>query len=133
MKMFKWIVEFQVADTWVADGFQMTDQRAWDMLSKDLSYADMDTEIHARVVASPNASLIAKAQGYENNHAVEKVYVDGLLVHQEDNQLENIRRVIMHAYRQLDSVAFLTKEGDTEGIKADLLHAAGQIANGFNE
>lgn len=36
---YAWTVEFKVHRTWVEDGFDMTDERALDMLSHDLGYA----------------------------------------------------------------------------------------------
>lgn len=111
MRKFKWMVQFEVDEIWVADGFQMTDQRALNMLAHDLDYANMDTELHARVVAGPELLDVAKAQGYKNDQTVGKTHVAGLLEHDDDNPLEGIRRVLMHAYRQIDSVAFYFKRG----------------------
>lgn len=62
MKFYKWVVEFQVADTWVADGFDLTDERAHDMLASDLSYA-YGHELKAKVIRAPSAAAIAKEQG----------------------------------------------------------------------
>lgn len=63
-KTFKWTVEFEVAECWVADGFDMTDRRALDMLSQDLSYANIGTELSAKVKRSPSPKSIAIAQGH---------------------------------------------------------------------
>ncbi|HWX14334.1 MAG TPA: hypothetical protein VNY06_05685 [Methylocella sp.] len=63
-KTFKWTVEFEVAECWVADGFNLTDERALDMLSNDLGWTDIQTELKARVVKAPEPERIAKAQGY---------------------------------------------------------------------
>ena len=66
MKMFTWTVEFQVSENWVADGFDLTDERALKMLANDLGWADMETELKARVVDRPSEAEIRKAQGYES-------------------------------------------------------------------
>lgn len=71
MKKFKWTVEFTVDETWIADGFDLTNERAHDMLANDLSYAYAH-ELGARVIKSPDAEAIAKAQGYESAKAMRK-------------------------------------------------------------
>lgn len=68
MKRFSWTVRFEVDETWVADGFELTDERALAMLRKDLSYA-YDHELGAKVLKSPDADRIAVAMGYENAKA----------------------------------------------------------------
>lgn len=62
-RVYVWRVEFQVSETWVEDGFDLTDERALSMLSRDLGYANIETELGARVLASPNPTTIAKASG----------------------------------------------------------------------
>lgn len=69
MKIFKWIVEFEVSETWVADGFNLTQERALDMLSNDLGWADIGTELSAKIIKSPNIEEIAKVQGYTSAKA----------------------------------------------------------------
>lgn len=63
MKKFKWVVEFTVDETWVADGFELTAERAMDMLMHDLGYARED-ELGTRVLKAPKPEVIRKAQGY---------------------------------------------------------------------
>lgn len=60
---FAWYVRLEVCGTWVADGFNLTDERALDMLAKDLAYADMGFELAARVIAAPPPERIAACQG----------------------------------------------------------------------
>lgn len=62
-KFFKWTVEFQVSDNWVADGFELTDERALEMLQNDLSYA-YGYELKAKVISAPDQEAIRKVQGY---------------------------------------------------------------------
>lgn len=64
-KKFKWTVEFTVDETWVADGFELTQERALEMLARDLSFAD-DHELGARIVSAPDQKAIRKAQGYKS-------------------------------------------------------------------
>lgn len=63
MKKFKWVVEFTVDESWVADGFELTDERAHRMLAYDLRFANND-EIKAKVLKTPKKKDIEKAQGY---------------------------------------------------------------------
>ena len=61
-KTFKWTVEFEVDEVWVADGFEPTDLHFHDMLSSWLSFATPD-EISAKILKSPKQYDIRKAQG----------------------------------------------------------------------
>lgn len=63
-KFYKWTVEFEVESVWVADGFDLTDERALDMLSSALPYAHIDSELRAKVIKAPSAASIRKEQGY---------------------------------------------------------------------
>jgi hypothetical protein len=64
MARFKWTVEFEVDETWVADGFDLTDERALQMLANDLSYA-YGHELGAKVLKAPKPEAVRKAQGYK--------------------------------------------------------------------
>jgi len=61
-KMLTWTVQFSVDPSWVADGFDLTDERALDMLAHDLCFAYIDTELKAKVIKSPSEKLIAGLQ-----------------------------------------------------------------------
>ena len=63
MKTFTWVVEFEVTETWVEDGFNITQDRATDMMANALPYAD-GTEFKVTVLQAPDAKLIRKTQGY---------------------------------------------------------------------
>lgn len=63
---FVWWVEFQVDETWVEDGFDLTDERALEMLSSDLQFANIGTELKARVIKSPDPKVIRRVQGYKD-------------------------------------------------------------------
>lgn len=62
-RKYKWVVEIEVADTWVADGFDLDDDRAHKMLAEHLPYA-YGHELKARVLKAPDPDAIAKEQGY---------------------------------------------------------------------
>lgn len=61
---FAWDVRFMVHKTWVEDGFDLTDDRALDMLSHDLRYANIGFELGAKVLKTPDAERLAKTMGY---------------------------------------------------------------------
>lgn len=63
---FAWIVRLEVCGTWVADGFELDDDRALDMLAHDLTLANIGDELGARVIAAPPVDLVARTQGYRD-------------------------------------------------------------------
>ena len=73
-----WTVKFSVDSSWVEDGFDLTDERAFEMLQNDLSYAT-GRELRAKVISYPAALKVAKLQGYSNANEVLKVRKDGKL------------------------------------------------------
>lgn len=60
--MLKWTVEFSVDEIWVADGFDLTDERALDMLSSDLAFAMPEVELQAKVIKAPSRRKIQRIQ-----------------------------------------------------------------------
>ena len=79
MKTFKWTVEFTVDETWVADGFNLTDSRAKEMLANDLVYSSPH-EYSAKVIKAPDPAKIAKSQGYNDPSVVLREIKGGSLV-----------------------------------------------------
>jgi hypothetical protein len=61
-KFYRWIVEFGVNAVWVADGFDLDDERAMDMLQHHLGYARED-ELRAKVHFAPNPVDVRLEQG----------------------------------------------------------------------
>lgn len=64
-KPYTWTVELTVDASWVADGFDLSDERAKEMLNRELPFA-YGHEIAAKVISAPDAERIAKEQGYKN-------------------------------------------------------------------
>ena len=58
----KYTAEFWVDESWVADGFDLTDERAKEMLNGTLPYAH-GSELHARVTKAPKPETVARIQG----------------------------------------------------------------------
>jgi hypothetical protein len=63
LKTFKWVVEIEVAETWVEDGFNLDNARANDMVANALPFAD-GSEFKVTVLNAPSEKLIRKTQGY---------------------------------------------------------------------
>lgn len=59
--MLTWTVQFSVDPSWVADGFNLDDERAHLMIQNDLGYA-YPSETAAKVIKSPSEKLIAGLQ-----------------------------------------------------------------------
>lgn len=70
MAMLRWTVQFSVDESWVADGFDLTEERAKEMLNCDLRYA-YGHEIGAKVLKAPAALRVGKLQGYKDGATVE--------------------------------------------------------------
>ena len=65
MKRFTWLVAFTIDETWVADGFEIDDERAQSMIESACPFA-CGHEVRGRVVKSPPASAIKAVQsGYD--------------------------------------------------------------------
>lgn len=73
-RWYEWTVKFRVCGTWVADGFDLTTERAKSMIAGELSHAH-GHEIDAETIAAPDPELIALEQGYAN--AEDKKRKDG--------------------------------------------------------
>ena len=61
---FKWTCEIQVNGTWVADGFELTQERLKEMIEREIGYAN-SCETKARILTSPDTARIRLCQGLE--------------------------------------------------------------------
>src|SRR5690242_18883125 len=64
-RFYKWTIEIEVNEVWVADGFEVTAENIQEMLQERIGFAH-DNETRCRVVKSPSVNSIRKAQGYEH-------------------------------------------------------------------
>lgn len=60
-RKLKWVIQIEVDPLWVADGFDMDDDGALDMLSCRLGYAST-AELGARVLKRPAAKIVSGLQ-----------------------------------------------------------------------
>jgi len=72
MAKLKFTVEFEIDESWVADGFNPDDDQAKEMLARRLAYAQ-GHEMRARVIKPIDQSRAAKLMGYGSVAAMNKV------------------------------------------------------------
>lgn len=66
-RRLKYIVEFEIDEKWIADGFDLTQERAKSMLANELSHAN-GSELEATIVLAPEPHAIAVLQGTIKAH-----------------------------------------------------------------
>jgi hypothetical protein len=68
-KKFKWTVEIEIDETWVADGYEATAERVQEaILCYSLGYA-YDHEVKVKTLKAPSKAAIRAAQGYTKKGA----------------------------------------------------------------
>lgn len=120
VKPYTWIVRFDVAPMWVSDGFSLGDQRALEMLGRDLGGANMSYELAAQVLAAPSPLRIVREQGYGPKHpdsATEILTMVGEAPHAYADMNKKfdgvtLDKAITDAIALLDSVPFVRDEKD---------------------
>lgn len=61
--MKKWVIEIEVDDMWVADGFDPDDRWVEEMMQRELSLA-YGHEVGGRIISAPDRDDINELQGY---------------------------------------------------------------------
>jgi len=61
--MLEWTVKIRVSDNWVADGFDLTEERLKEMVENSLPFA-YPHETEVAIVDEPDQSRIRRIQGY---------------------------------------------------------------------
>lgn len=138
IKPYAWVVRFDVAPLWVADGFTLSDDRALEMLGREVGHACMGSELAARVLAAPPPLKIAREQGYgTRGHAVDqaaRIIVSGTphaFVHRSESASKGtLDRAITDAIELIDSVAFVRDEGDNSASVLSALRKARGVLRG---
>lgn len=130
-KLYTWTVRLSVAAPVVADGFNLTNERAWDMLCKHLPYA-RGHELAAEVVLAPPAEEIAHERGYGS--AAEAKICD-LDYDEQHTHHKNLAHVVVnefiHRLRVTDE--FLTLSAPDKAALHELVCAALREATGIPE
>jgi hypothetical protein len=62
-RRFRWLIEVEVNEVWVADGFDFDEDRCDQVRENLIGYADPD-EVQVRVVKTPSPVEIRQSQGY---------------------------------------------------------------------
>lgn len=63
-KTYKWTVEITVDPIWVADGFNLTEDRLLDILQQELGFV-CSHEVGGKVLKAPDPKQIRAEQGYK--------------------------------------------------------------------
>lgn len=70
--MVKYVVEFGIDESWIQDGYELTQNRVKAMIEKELSFA-YSGETYAKILEMPTDEQIAQIQGFENVEQLHKV------------------------------------------------------------
>jgi len=138
IKPYTWVVRFDVAPLWVADGFTLSDERALEMLGADLSSANMSFELAARVLSAPSPLRIAREQGYGEQHPeagkFAREIIDGAphayTYFKGVKHIDSVERAVNAAIDLLDSVAFVRDENDNTADVLAALRSARSMLRG---
>lgn len=132
---YSWLVRFDVAPLWIADGFLLDDDRAMDMIGKELGQACQSTELAATVLSAPAFSRIAEEQGYGPKH-----FNMTSVVAEMQRSVPSVAPgggplvgALVDAIGLLESVAFVREEGDDTGKVLDQLRIALALVNGSKQ
>lgn len=125
---YTWIVRFDVAPLWVADGFALDDGRALEMLGTDLSGACMSSEVAATVIVAPDPMRIAGEQGYDQAHP----HVGGVVAELKSGtpNATLMQKALADAIQLLGSVAYVAHENDNTEAVLSQLRDAMALVNG---
>lgn len=123
---FTYIVRFDIAPLWTADGFILDDQAANNMLNETLVYACSVSELAAKVLVSPEVSRIADAQGYKRSVIEDKIKAKSPLAYADSS----VMTAIIEAIELIDSVAFVREETDNSSEVLTKLRKARDLMNG---
>lgn len=128
---YRWIVAFDVAPEWVADGFTLSDATALDMLSEKAPFANVDTELAAAVISAPAPLRIVREQGYTENTPGAKAAINEVLkAAPMALGKDSLDSALIGAINLLDSVAFVREEGDDTADVLAKLRAALELVRG---
>ena len=61
MAMLKWVVEFSIDESWIADGFDLTEERAKEMIANEIGWS-YSFETSARIVKRPDVAILKRIQ-----------------------------------------------------------------------
>lgn len=64
-RFYKWTVEVEMDPMWVADGFDLTDERAVDMVRAYMPHV-YGHEVRARVLSRPPDEAVATEMGFKS-------------------------------------------------------------------
>lgn len=62
MKFYSWTVQIEVEASWVADGFELTEDRLKGMIEREIE-GSYPSETKIKILEAPNPEAIKKEQG----------------------------------------------------------------------
>lgn len=132
VKPFSWVVRFDVAPIWVADGFVMNDTSTLEMLARELGWADVNTELAAAIISAPDAHDILHEQGYQKTNAEElaEIVEGSPFAYQKTEYSSALKLALMNAIALLDSVAFVRDENDNTAAVLEQLRGVLGLVDG---
>lgn len=111
IKPYTYIVRYDVAPIWTADGFILNDLTAFDMLSNRLSFADVNNELAASVLVAPSIARLESEQGYKLGGLGKDIIKESPDAYEESGD-NMIVTTLVDAIELIDSVAFVRDEND---------------------
>ena len=63
----RWILEFEIDESWVADGFDFDEERCRDLEESLIAYA-YPSEVSVKVLSAPDLKEILRIQGHETTN-----------------------------------------------------------------
>ncbi|EGP2852964.1 hypothetical protein IYQ62_003029 [Salmonella enterica] len=126
---YTFIVRFDIAPLWIADGFILSDQIAKDMLAASLPYACEDSELAAQVLGAPNPARIEDEQGYRPGAIAKSILAASPEAYKDFGE-NSVLGAVIDAIELIDSVAFVRNENDNSREVLQKLHTALEKLNG---
>ncbi|EOF5934504.1 hypothetical protein ACK1D7_004479 [Salmonella enterica] len=126
VKPFTYIVRFDVAPLWTADGFILSDHTAQEMLSTRLDFACSESEIAACVLSAPETSRIENEQGYPVGKLHDEIVQDSPVAYSD----HTIVKSITDAIELLDGVAFVRDDADNTADVLEKLRRSRDLLTG---
>lgn len=126
---YTYIVRFDIAPLWVADGFILSDQIAKEMITASLPYACEDSELAAQVLGAPNPARIEDEQGYRPGAIAKSILAASPEAYKDFGE-NSVLGAVIDAIELIDSVAFVRDENDNSREVLQKLHTALEKLNG---
>ena len=124
-KPFTWVVRFTIHPLAIADGFNLSDECALNMILNEIGLLTAD-EVEAEVISAPDVEGIANAMGYVPGNPGRKRVIDQ--IRKSNGPYRDLLwDALVDARTLLGSVAYVAEEGDTVKVLRQIDMALQQI------